>query len=37
MDVGTDSNNYMPISIDDVLFYKNAIEKGFYDNEVFVQ
>ena len=37
LDVGVDANNYMPISIDDVLFYKNAIEKGFYDNEVFAQ
>lgn len=35
LDVGVDCNNYEPISIDDVKFYKNAIEKGYYDQEVF--
>lgn len=34
LNVGVDCHNFKPISIDDILFYKNAIDK-FYDNEVF--
>ena len=35
IDVGVDAHNYFPISQSDVLFYKNAIDKKFYDEEVF--
>jgi calcineurin-like phosphoesterase family protein len=35
MDVGVDCNNFTPVSLNDVLFYKNAVEKGYYDEEVF--
>ena len=35
IDVGVDCNNYQPINIKDVLFFKNAIRKGYYDEEVF--
>ena len=34
LNVGTDCHNFTPISYEDVLFYKNGIEK-YYDNEVF--
>lgn len=34
LDVGTDGHHFRPISIKDVLFYKEAIEKH-YDNNVF--
>lgn len=34
LDVGVDAHNFKPISIDDVLFYMNAIKKGYYDEEV---
>lgn len=34
MDVGVDCHHFRPVSFDDVLFYKEAIEKH-YDNEVF--
>jgi calcineurin-like phosphoesterase family protein len=34
LNVGTDCHFFKPISMDEVLFYKNAIEK-FYDNNVF--
>lgn len=37
IDVGVDSNNYSPMSVSDVEFYFNAIEKGYYDQEVWVQ
>ena len=30
-DVGVDANNFAPVSRDDLFFYFNAIEKGFYD------
>lgn len=33
-DVGVDSNNFCPVSLADVKFYFNAIEKGFYDQDV---
>lgn len=35
IDVGVDCNNYTPLNITDVLFFKNAIKKGYYDEEVF--
>lgn len=35
IDVGVDANNYKPMTLDDVEFYLNAIEKGYYDEEVF--
>ena len=35
LDVGVDCNNFTPVSLNKVLFYKNAIEKGYYDDEVF--
>jgi len=34
MDVGVDCHHFRPVSSDDVLFYKKAIE-NHYDNEVF--
>ena len=34
IDVGVDGNNFKPYSIDDLKFYKEAIEK-YYDNDVF--
>lgn len=35
LDVGVDGNNFTPVSLEEVLFYKNAIDKGYYDEEVF--
>ena len=35
LDVGVDSNNYYPLSEQDILFYKKAIDEGFYDDNVF--
>lgn len=35
INVGVDSNHFYPLSLDDILFYKNGIE-NHYDNEVFV-
>ena len=35
LDVGVDGNNYEPYSIDDIHFYANALDKGYYDAEVF--
>jgi calcineurin-like phosphoesterase family protein len=34
LNVGIDSHNYYPVSLNDVIFYKKAIEK-FYDDNVF--
>ncbi len=34
LDVGVDSNNFTPMSQDDVDFYINAIQKGYYDQDV---
>lgn len=34
IDVGVDGNNYTPVSQEEVDFYLNAIEKGYYDEEV---
>jgi len=33
-DAGVDANNYAPVSLEDVEFYINAIQKGFYDQDV---
>ena len=35
LNVGTDCFNYLPVSIEEVLFFKQAIEK-YYDQDVFV-
>jgi calcineurin-like phosphoesterase family protein len=35
LDVGIDAHNYRPVSEEDVSFFLNAIEKGFYDEQVF--
>ena len=35
IDVGVDGNNYYPMSEKDVKFYLDAIDKGYYDDEVF--
>ena len=34
--VGVDCNNYMPVDLDTVLFFKNAV-LNFYDNNVFLE
>lgn len=34
IDVGVDANNYTPMSLEDVIFFREAIEKGYYDDEV---
>ena len=33
-DVGVDANNFTPVSYEDLMFYINAIEKGYYDQDV---
>ena len=35
LDVGVDGNNYKPYSLDDIKFYKEAIQK-YYDDEVYL-
>jgi calcineurin-like phosphoesterase family protein len=35
LDVGVDCNNFTPVSKDEVLFYFNAIDKKYYDEDVF--
>ena len=35
IDVGVDANHFYPMTAEDVEFYLNAIEKGYYDEEVF--
>ena len=35
IDVGVDAHHFTPISLDDVLFFRNAIVKGYYDSNVF--
>ena len=35
LDVGVDAHNFKPVSEEDVSFYLNAMEKGFYDEQVF--
>ena len=37
IDVGVDANNYEPMSLADVRFYINAIDKGYYDDDVWCQ
>ena len=37
VNVSVDCNNFYPISLEDVEFYLNALDKNFYDNEVFLQ
>lgn len=34
LDVGVDCHNFTPVSEEDVAFYLNAIDKGYYDNQV---
>lgn len=34
-DVGTDANDFTPVSEEDVRFYLGALDKGYYDSEVF--
>ena len=34
VDVGVDANNFYPMSLDDVEFFRNAIDKGYYDQDV---
>ena len=34
LDVGVDCHNYTPCSVDDIMFFWNAMVKGYYDNEV---
>ena len=36
MDVGVDANNYKPVELGDVEFYRIAIESGYYDYDVWV-
>lgn len=35
IDVGVDSTNFEPMTGKEVMFYLNAIDKGYYDQEVF--
>ena len=35
IDVGVDANNYFPITESDIIFFKKAINEGFYDEQVF--
>lgn len=37
MDVGVDCSNFTPVSTNEVVFYRDAVEKGFYDENVWVQ
>ena len=34
VDVGVDGSNYRPNTTDDILFFLNALDKGYYDEEV---
>ena len=36
IDVGVDANNYYPMSKEEVDFYINAIQKGYYDDDVWI-
>jgi calcineurin-like phosphoesterase family protein len=36
LNIGVDCHNYTPISLDEILFYKNAM-KNHYDHNVFMQ
>ena len=35
IDVGVDAHHFYPLTAEDVEFYLNAIEQGYYDEEVF--
>lgn len=35
LDVGVDAHNFTPMSTEDVEFFLNALEKGYYDAQVF--
>lgn len=35
LDVGQDAHNFKPISLDDCMFFANALNKGYYDHNVF--
>lgn len=35
IDVGVDSNNFTPMSLDDIRFFISALQRGYYDNNVF--
>ena len=37
MDVGVDCSNFTPVSMNEVAFYRDAVEKGYYDENVLVQ
>ena len=37
LNVGVDCHNFAPISLEDALFYREAILKGYYDENVFMQ
>ena len=37
LDVGVDAYNFTPLSLEEVKFYLNAIIKGYYDDEVFLE
>ena len=37
MDVGVDCSNFAPVSLAEVQFYENAINNGYYDDEVWNQ
>jgi len=34
IDCGVDCNNFRPVSVERIEFFRNAIQKGFYDEEV---
>ena len=37
IDVGVDCNNFTPVSAEKVNFYRNAVEKNMYDENVWIQ
>ena len=37
IDVGVDAQHFAPINLEDVKFFLNAIEKGYYDQDVWCQ
>ena len=36
IDAGVDCHNFTPIDADTILFYRNAVRKGFYDQDVWI-
>ena len=34
-DVGTDAHNYTPLTLRDAEFFLNALQQGYYDDNVF--